>query len=74
MNIILNGGQLLKDLTDAIASWNSGNFNKFGVDLGDFCYRVLLSSEEKFSPDDAYNLIKGLLVGLKFPDVDILMK
>jgi hypothetical protein len=30
MNLILNGGQLLKDITDAIASWNAGNYGKFG--------------------------------------------
>jgi hypothetical protein len=30
MNLILNGGQLLKDITDAIASWNAKNYGKFG--------------------------------------------
>ena len=44
MNLILNGGQILKDITDAIASWNKGDYNKFGFDIGDFVYRVLLSS------------------------------
>jgi len=51
MNLILNGGQILKDLTDAISSWNSGNYNKFGFDIGDFVFRVLLTtSEVKFGP------------------------
>ena len=44
MNLILNGGQILKDITDAIASWNSSNFYQFGFDIGDFAYRVLIST------------------------------
>jgi len=38
LNIILNGGKILKDITDAISSWNSGNYLKFGTDIGDFVY------------------------------------
>lgn len=29
---------------------------------------------DQFGPQDAYNLVKGLLTGLEFPDVDVLMK
>ena len=44
MNLILNGGALLKDIKDAIAAWNANNFYQFGFDIGDFAYRVLLST------------------------------
>lgn len=43
MNIILNGGQILKDITDAVSSFNSGNYGQFGNDIGDFIYCALLS-------------------------------
>jgi len=29
---------------------------------------------EKFDPNDIYSIVKGLLEGLRFPDVDNLMK
>ena len=75
MNIVLNGGKLLKDITEAIASWKASNFSQFGIDIGDFVYNVLLVNVQiRFGPDDIYNLVKGLLLGLRFPDVDPLMK
>jgi len=40
----LNGGQLLKDITDIVSSWNNHNYLQFGRDIGDFIYVVLLSS------------------------------
>lgn len=46
MNIILNGGQILKDITDAVNSFKSGNYEQFGSDIGDFVYWALLSSNK----------------------------
>lgn len=68
----------MKDLQDVVNSFNSGNFYQFGHDIGDFIYLVLLSNLpeknfEDFGPDDLYKLIKGLLEGLRFPNVDVLM-
>ena len=69
MNILLNGGQILKDITDAIKSFNNGNFTAFGEDIGNFVYVALLKSM-KLSPTDILNFVKGILTGLRFPDMN----
>lgn len=52
MNIILNGGQILKDITDAVSSFKSENYDQFGIYIGDFIYLALFSarkiSKERF--------------------------
>ena len=74
MNILLNGGQVLKDITDAINSFNTGNFGSFGKDIGDFLYLTVLQQTISLSPDDILKLVEGLLTGLRFPDMDSLIK
>ena len=62
MNIVLNGGKILKDITDALASWKAANYYNFGFDIGDFIFRVLLINNYKgFGPNDTFELVKGLL-------------
>lgn len=67
MNIVLNGGKLLKDITDWIASFNNKDYLQFGKDIGDFVYEILLSNLKiqqivgDFGPQDVFNLVKGLL-------------
>jgi hypothetical protein len=46
MNILLNGGQVLKDITDAIANFKKNDFNGFGKDIGDFLYITVIQNTE----------------------------
>jgi len=48
-----------------------------GKKIADLIIQLLFTNSTmnvEFKPEDAYNVIKGILTGLKFPDVDSLMK
>lgn len=74
LNLLLHGGKIAMDIMALPTDFNSGDFYSFGFDIGDLVTQILLSTPDKFSPQDSYNLTYGILKGLRFSDVDALMK
>lgn len=77
VNLLIHGGQLLKDFEDLPKEYRAGNFSQFGYDLGDIINELVLTSNAeklKFGPQDSYLLVQGLLKGLQFTNADALMK
>lgn len=78
MNVILHLGKIIQDLMGIVNAFQSHDIYNVGKNLGDFIYIVLLSSPHElvggFTPEDLKNLLLGILEGLRFPDIDVLLK
>ena len=75
-NILFHGPQIYADVMGAVKYFDNGNYTGFGYNIGNIIVQILFDNQKElqFGPDDAYKFVKGLLTGLRFPNVDILMK
>lgn len=47
-DILLNGTDIYNDIEDAITSWNSGSYEKFGEDVGDALAKVIVGMDDMY--------------------------
>lgn len=75
-NILMHGPQIFSDIVSAINNFKAQKYEIFGKNVGDIIVQILFDhpKEEWFTPDDLKKLLQGLLEGLRFPNIDALMK
>ena len=61
MKIITNAPVFIHDVTDAIDSFNKGNYRQAGKDIGDIIYKLFLAS---LKSDPIIDFVEGFLEGL----------
>ena len=69
--IIMNRGKLFEDLMGIIESAKKGEFYKMGFDIADFINHLLFKMVTINPASEAYQILKGILLGLKQDEVDV---